>query len=488
MTALVAEAASYLDGRWVTGEGEPIASIDPSTGRPLALTPSTSPAQVAAAVSAGRRAFDGGEWSRLGPADRAAALHRLADLLEDRRDFIVNLAATEIGTPVSSGPTLHVDLPAKFFRWFAEAAARGPRDGYEQPLGLDHDPVTSSSILLREPAGLVAAVVAYNVPVMMCAYKLGAALAAGCSTVLVTSPKAILLTSAVVALFEEAGFPPGAVNLVFGPADVTAQVVSAPEVDMVTFTGSAAVGSKILALAAPTLKKVVLELGGKSPNVVLPGTDLERAVPASALRFTRNSGQACGATTRTLVPQASLDEYVERSGVFLRSLKVGDPHQRDTVLGPLITDEHRRTVEGYLARAREQGAQVPVGGGRPAGLDAGFFLEPTLVTHVPNQAEIAQEELFAPVGVVIPYADLDEAVHLANDVRYALNANVWGSTTDALQFARRLRSGTVTINGGGGMRADAPWGGPGYSGIGREGGEEGFREFFEVKHVQWPVS
>ncbi|MEV0063411.1 aldehyde dehydrogenase family protein [Nocardia sp. NPDC050718] len=487
MTALIGTAASYLAGRWEAGDGPVIATIAPATGVQVALTPSTSAAQVGAAVSAARRAFDGGEWSRLGPADRGALLHRLADLLEANRDALVRLAATEIGTPISSGPTLHVDLPAKFFRWFADAAARGPREGYEQPLPLDHDPITTSSLLLRQPAGVVAAVVAYNVPIMMSAYKLGAALAAGCSTVLVTSPKAVLLTSAFVRLVEEAGFPAGAVNLVFGPPAVTEQVVAAPEVDMVTFTGSAAVGSKILALAAPTLKKVVLELGGKSPNIVLPGTDLERAVPASALRFTRNSGQACGATTRTLVPRADFDEYVERSGAFLRGLTVGDPLAADTVLGPLITGEHRSDVEGYLERARAAGAAVPVGGGRPAGLDDGFFLEATLVTGVSNAAEIAQEELFAPVGVVLPYTDLDDAIRMANDVRYALNANVWGPTPDAIAFARRLRSGTVTVNGGGGMRADAPWGGPGHSGIGREGGEEGFREFFEVKHVQWPL-
>ncbi|MVU81704.1 aldehyde dehydrogenase family protein [Nocardia sp. ET3-3] len=487
MTTSISTAEAYVDGRWITGAGEPITTINPATGRQVAVTPAAAPAQVGAAVAAARRAFDGGEWSRLGPADRGRLLHRLADLLEEHRDELVRLAATELGTPVSSGPVQHVDLPVKYLRWFAAAAAQGPRDGYEQPLPLDHDPVTNSSMLLREPAGVVAAIVAYNAPITMSALKIGGALAAGCSTVLVTSPKAILLTSAFVRLVEQAGFPRGAVNLVFGPPEVTTGVVQAPEVDMVSFTGSPAVGSIIMTLAAPTLKKVVLELGGKSPNIVLPGTDLSRAVPASALRFTRNSGQACGATTRTLVPQADFDEYVERSGQFLRSLTVGDPLSHDTVLGPLITDEHRVDVEGFLARARAAGAQIPVGGGRPAGLEDGFYLEATLVTGVPNTAEIAQEELFAPVGVVMPYADIDEAVRMANDVKYALNANVWGPTAEAIAFGRRIRSGTVTVNGGAGMRADAPWGGPGYSGIGREGGEEGFREFFEVKHMQWPL-
>ncbi|MFW0793511.1 aldehyde dehydrogenase family protein [Gordonia sp. CPCC 205515] len=487
MTTTHASAECFIDGRWIAGAGEPVVTVSPSTSAVIAESPAADAAQVTAAVASARRAFDGGEWSRLSPADRGRLLHRFADLLEKNRDSLVRLAAAELGTPISTGPTLHVDLPGTFFRWFADAAIRGPRDGLEQPMPLHHNPITTSGMLVREPIGVVAAIVAYNVPVMMCAYKLGGALAAGCSTVLVSSPRSVLLTAAVVKLFEEAGFPKGAVNFVYGAPDVTAGVAGSPDVDMVTFTGSPAIGSKILEIAAPNLTKVVLELGGKSPNIVLPGTDIAKAVPASALRFTRNSGQACGATTRTFVPQQDLVEYVERSAEFLPTLTVGDPFDPDTVLGPLITGEHRDRVEGVLSRAVAAGAQLPVGGGRPTGLDDGYFLEATLVTGVPNAAEVAQEELFAPVGVIMPYTDLDEAVRLANDVRYALNANVWGPTPDAIDFGRRLRSGTVTINGGGGMRADAPWGGPGHSGIGREGGEEGFREFFETKHMQWPL-
>lgn len=481
------QAECFIDGQWESGAAAPMASVNPSTSAVLAESPAANSEQVSRAVASARRAFEGGEWSRLAPAERAALLHRFADLLDCKRDEIVALAAAELGTPISAGGPLHVDLPSTFFRWFADAAARGPRDGFEQPMPLHHNPITTSSMLVREPVGVVAAVIAYNVPVMMSAYKLGGALAAGCSTVVVSSPRSILLMSAIIGLFEEAGFPRGAVNLVFGPPEVTAAVAGSADVDMVTFTGSPAVGTKILEYAAPNLTKVVLELGGKSPNVVLPGTDIAAAVPASALRFTRNSGQACGATTRTFVPQADFDEYVERSVQFLQTLTVGDPFDANTTLGPLITDEHRVAVEGVLSRAAAAGGLFPTGGGRPRGLDEGYFLDPTLVTGVSNTSEVAQEELFAPVGVIMPYQDLDEAARLANDVRYGLNANVWGPTSAAIDFGRRLRSGTVTINGGGGMRADAPWGGPGYSGIGREGGEEGFREFFEVKHMQWPL-
>lgn len=487
MMAAKNSARCYVNGRWIDGEGATIDTVSPSTGEVIAQTPAAHPALVSEALQSARTAFDDGSWARVPGSERKRLLHRFADLLDRDRDEIALLAATEIGTPIALGAGLHVDLPIGLFRWFADAAERGPRGGYEEQMPLHHSPILSGSMLLRQPVGVVAAVVAFNVPLYMMAYKLGGALAAGCTAVLLTSPKSILLTTKGVQLLEEAGFPPGVVNFVYGPPEVTEQVVTAPEIDLITFTGSAAVGSKIASLAAPTFKRTVLELGGKSPNLLLPGTDIDSTVAASALRFTRNTGQACGATTRIFVPRADLDEYVEKSAEFLRSLKIGDPLDPETTLGPLITAEHVSTVEGFIERARAEGAATPVGGGRPEGLDRGAYLDATLVTGVPNSAEIAQEELFAPVGVVMPYDDVDEGIRLASASRYALNANVWGPTADAIEVARRIRSGNVTINGGSAMRPDVPWGGPGDSGIGREGGEEGFREFFELKHVQWPV-
>jgi aldehyde dehydrogenase (NAD+) len=484
--ASAGRAGCYIDGRWEVGEADPISSIDPSTETLLATTRAASARQVAAATAAARRAFDDGEWSRLDGRARAALLHRLADLMERDRAALLDLIATEVGTAVSTAAA-QVDGPIGFLRWFAEAAVRGPRDGLEQPLPLHHEPITSSGMLLREPIGVVAAITAYNYPIMLIAWKLGPALASGCSSVLIPSPKSVLCTSAIVRLIEEAGFPRGAVNLVFGPPAVTEQVVTADEVDLVSFTGSAAVGAAIMALAAPSLKKVVMELGGKSANIVLPGADLAATVRPSALRFCLNAGQACGATTRMLVPHRDFDEFVERTAEFMAQLVVGPALDPDSVVGPLITGEHRRNVEGYLSRAVSAGARVVTGGGRPAEPDKGFFLQPTLITGVGNAAEIAQEELFAPVAVVLPYDEVDEAVRIANRSRYALNASVWGPAPEAIAVARRIRSGTVAVNGGGGRREDAPWGGPGHSGIGREGGDEGYREFFEVKHVQWPL-
>jgi aldehyde dehydrogenase (NAD+)/betaine-aldehyde dehydrogenase len=348
-------------------------------------------------------------------------------------------------------------------------------------------PVTSNSMLRRVPVGVVAALTAYNYPLQLAAWKIGPALASGCTVVLLPSPKALLSTLALVRLIEEAGLPPGAVNFVYGPSAIGEQIVASPLVDMVSFTGSEAVGSRIMALAARTVKKVVLELGGKSPNVLLPGVDVSSTVENSVMRLCRNAGQGCGVTSRMLVPTASFDQFVAEAADLIGKLVVGSPHDEATVVGPLITEEHLGTVEGILDRTRGDGAHVVTGGRRPDHLDRGWYLEPTLVTGVSNAAEISQEELFAPVGVVLPYDTLDEAVAIANDSRYGLNANVWGPTAQALEFAGRLRTGTVTINGGGGLRTDAPWGGFGASGIGRENGEEGLREFYEVVHIQWPV-
>ena len=479
--------APFVAGKWVTGEGEVIESIDPSNSTVIDRVQACTIGQVDEAIRSAREGFDEGEWGRLSPLDRSRLLYALADGIEEHGEDLAQLVTAEVGSPITLARGMQVALPMDNLRWFAEAARRGPRDGYEEALPLHHQPLTTSSLLLREPAGVVAAITAYNYPLNLVAWKAGAALAAGCSVVLMPSPQAVLSTIALVRLFEEAGFPPGAVSLVFGPAEVARRLATHDMVDMVSFTGSADVGKKIMSLAAQGLKKVVLELGGKSPNILLPGTDVAATVAPSVYRFCRNSGQGCGATTRTLVHRPDLDELVPAMASFMEGLVVDDPRGEATDIGPLINDHHRQDVEGYLDRAVESGATLVTGGGRPSRLSQGFYLEPTLVTGIANEEEIAQEELFAPVGVVIPYDDVADAVRIANSSKYGLNANLWGPTSVALDVARRIRSGTVTVNGGGGMRADAPWGGYGHSGVGREAGEEGLREFFEVKHVQWPV-
>jgi aldehyde dehydrogenase (NAD+)/betaine-aldehyde dehydrogenase len=332
---------------------------------------------------------------------------------------------------------------------------------------------------------VVAAVTPYNYPVNMIAWKVGPALAAGCTVVLLPSPRGALCSVAVVRLAEEAGVPAGVLNLVPGGPDVGQRLSAHPEVDLVSFTGSNAIGAAVAEAAAPLHTKVVLELGGKSPTVVLPGADLARAVGPSMLRFCRNAGQGCGATTRILVHRSQYDEFVEAAVAFLRErVPVGDPHEEGTEVGPLSSPQHRARVEGYLRRAVDRGATVITGGGRPD--LPGFYLEPTLVAGVDAGDEICQDELFAPVATVMAYDTVDEAVALANDSRYGLNALVWGDPGEAREVALRLETGTVAINGGGGARPDVPWTGFKRSGVGSEMGLDGYAEFFTVRHLQWP--
>jgi aldehyde dehydrogenase (NAD+) len=343
----------------------------------------------------------------------------------------------------------------------------------------------SASVLRREAAGVVSAITAYNYPLLLLARKVGGALAAGCAEVVVPSPRAPVSTIALLRELEHTDIPPGVINLVVGGINVAKELTTNSAVDVVSFTGSLEVGREVMAQAATGVKKVVLELGGKSPNIVLPGTDLSEAVGPSSLRFMLNTGQGCGATTRTLVPTSDYADWVEASREFFGTVKVGDPRDPATDVGPLVGAAHRDRVQGYVDRALARGAVLEANAESPS--DRGFFIDPMLVGSVDNSDEISQEELFGPVGVVIPFDDVDQALELAHQTRFGLNANIWGPVPEAIRLARRLRSGTVTINGGGGMRQDVPWGGMGASGVGREAGEEGFNEYLEVKHIQWPL-
>lgn len=407
-------ATTYVDGAWQAGAGEEFLSVDPATGQELARWTGSDVAQAEAAVVAARASFDDGRWRRRTPAERAAVLRRLADLLEKDHERLARLVTAEVGSPISLARSLQTATPVVNFRWAADMAEAGPRGGYREQLPTAEAPFRSESVLLREPVGVVSAITPYNYPINMIAWKVGPALAAGCSVVLLPSPRGTLCTMAFARLAAEAGLPDGVLNVVTGGADIGQLLSSHPAVDMVTFTGSNAVGEAVMKAAAPTNKKVVLELGGKSPTVVLPGADLDRAVGPSLLRFCRNAGQGCGATTRIVVHRDQLDELVERSRRFLEeSVPVGDPTDERTEVGPLISAEHRARVEGYLERAVADGGRIVAGGGRVAELP-GWYLRPTLVTGVDPDHEICQDELFAPVAVVLPYDDLDEAVAIAN--------------------------------------------------------------------------
>ncbi|WP_420749008.1 aldehyde dehydrogenase family protein [Rhodococcus sp. O3] len=479
-------ASVYIDGRWDIGRGEPVDSIDPATEKVIARWHQADAEQVTAAVRAARRSFDAGAWRTAEPDRRAKVLRRIADLIDDRADELVDLVVREVGSPITLTRALQVGQPAVNFRWFADAAERGPRGGYREQLPGIRGPVASDSVLVREPIGVVSAIVPYNYPLNMISWKVAPALAAGCSVVLLPSPRGALTALAFMRLADEAGVPPGVLNLVLGGPEAGTVLSSHPDVDMVSFTGSSAVGSAVMAQAAATHKKVVLELGGKSPNILLPSADLDAAVGPSVLRFCRNAGQGCGATTRILVPEDRVGEFLGRAAAFIEeSVPTGDPFDERTEVGPLISAEHLAQVRGYLDRAVAGGGRVAVAGERPAG--PGWFLPPTLVTGVSNDDEICRDELFAPVAVVLPYRTVDEAVAVANDSPYGLNAGVFGDLDEALAVAERLDTGTVAINGGGPMRPDVPWGGSKRSGTGVEMGEDGFAEFFRIKHLNWQV-
>ena len=478
--------SGYIDGRWVEGHGELFEVVNPTTEEVLARVPAMTVAQADEAVAAAARAFSTGPWSRVGPRGRAAMLHRLADLIERDADRLTQLLIDEIGTPRANALKGQLPLPIRNLRWYADAAA-GLASGTPPFLpGTTAGPGTMTK-MTREPIGVVVGLTAYNYPLNLAAWKLGGALASGCSIVLICSQKAVLTTTALSALIEEAGVPAGAFNFVYGPPPVAERLCSHPDVDFVTFTGSAAIGKRIVELSAPTLKRVVLELGGKSANVVLPGVDVD-AVAASCVRgWSSNAGQGCSALTRTLIHRPDYEHYLATAVDIAEAMGCGDPNDPATVVGPLVSAGQRATVGGYVDRAVDAGAKVLTGGRAPEAFPKGFFYEPTIVTGVDNRAEIAQEELFGPVSVVLPYDDVDEAVAMANDSKYGLAANVWGRTAQAVEVASRIRAGTVTINGGGPMLGDHPWGGYKQSGLGREGGWVGFAEFFEVKHLLWPL-
>jgi aldehyde dehydrogenase (NAD+) len=484
--ALVANPALYVDGEWLAGAGEAQPVIDPACGRQLGSVRAASLAQVESAILASRRSFDSGVWSRRVPTERAAVLRRLNALMGEYREALIELFIVEGGCPRSLARSLNMEQPLEHLAWIAGRAETGPSGGWLQPLATDSWSHTRGFIE-REPYGVVAAFTPYNVPYIAYVWKVAMALAAGCSICLLPSPRAQLSALAFVRLVERAGVPAGVVNLVFGGPPVGRMLADHDAVDMVTFTGSNAVGAEVMRLAARTAKRVLLELGGKSPNILLPGSDFSVAVLPSLRRLFRNAGQGCAVTSRILVAREDYARFVHIAREMLPQIRVGDPWQEDCWVGPLISSEHRRRVEDAVAAALVHGARIEAGGGRPEGLAAGFYMNPVLLGGMDNTATIAQTELFGPVGVLVPYDSLDEAAFIANQTRYGLNANVWGEEAEAVAFARRIRSGNVSINGGGAQRADVSFGGYKQSGTAGEGGERGFEEFLQFKHIIVPA-
>lgn len=469
-----------IDDRFVRGEREPLSVENPATGEIIATLGQASSRQIDDAVRAARSAFDGGVWR---DAElRARVLTRLADLLESKKADLKAALVTETGTPVSIGQFLQLDGPIDMLRYFAARTDLGrPRE-----LGIDSRPPASNSVIRYEAVGVVAGIGAYNNPLLYLVSKSCAALAAGCTSVFLPSSLTPLTALLFGEIVREAGVPAGVLNIIAGGPEVAHELTLHPGIDKISMTGSVGVGKQVMRQAAEGLKGVVLELGGKSAGIILPGADLSAAALQLHGRYLRNSGQGCQSPTRLLVPQELFDDFIDLSREAYAKIPVGDPCDPATMAGPLIREAHRTRVEGYVERAVRSGAQILVGGGRPP-IDRGWFMNGALLGGAGNDAEIATHELFGPVAIVIPYRDVEQAIKIANDSVFGLAASVFGPLEEAKQVASRLRVGTVSINGGGNFRVDSVLAGWKQSGLGKEWGEEGIMEFLQPLHIQWII-
>lgn len=467
-------AVLYLGGAWVAPEaGGKISVENPSTEEVIAHIPEGSEADVDRAVRAARRAFP--RWASTSRAERARYLHRLRDALAGRGEEIARTIATDVGTPLRIASRIQAALPVTDVEVYADLLAG---EEIEERIG--------NSLVVREPAGVVAAITPWNYPLHQVTCKLAPALAAGCTVVIKPSEVAPLSVYQLFEAIHEAGFPPGVVNLVTGYGPVVGEaLVTHPEVDVVSFTGSVAAGSRVAQLAGAAIKRVTLELGGKSANVILGDADFDTAVKVGVANAFLNGGQTCTAWTRMLVPADRHDEALRLAAAYAAGFAPGDPLNPKTKLGPLVSRTQLDRVRGYIDTGLAEGAELVTGGtASPAGFEKGWFIEPTVFGGVDPEATIAQEEIFGPVLSVIPFRDEAEALEIANNSRYGLHGAVWsGDAERALAFARRVRTGQIDVNGGA-YNPLAPFGGYKQSGVGREMGRLGLDEFTEVKSVQ----
>jgi aldehyde dehydrogenase (NAD+) len=468
------ETRLSIANQMTPGEGGLIEVTNPATEELVARFAGASAGQVDAAVEAARAAFDDGRWRD--PQLRKSTIMAFASLVEAHRDPLMDLLISEVGTPVSLKAN-HIDTPVAFMRWFAE---QGTQD-YTRQLGLN-PAATGCSMVAYRPVGVVAAISAFNYPLLIGLTKVASALAVGCTAVLLSSPLAPLTILAVGDLARRAGFPPGVLNFLAGGADTGLALTSHPKVDKITFTGSVNVGRQVMKQAAEGLRGVVLELGGKSAAIMLPGVDLAKYAYSLHARYARNAGQGCGSPTRILIEESRADEFAGLSRAAYEKIQVGDPRDPRTVVGPVITRQQRDRIEQGVANAVAAGARIMAGGGRPD-MAKGWFLNPVLVGGLNNGAAIARNELFGPVSVVLTYRTVADAVRIANDSELGLKAYIFGDRRECLRLAPELRVGTVQINGGTPLRPDAPMNGYKHSGLGAEWGEDGLREFLCPQHI-----
>jgi aldehyde dehydrogenase (NAD+) len=464
----------FIGGQWVDPAGsERIEVINPATEEPIGSIPQGSPDDVDRAVGAARGVFE--SWSQTSRERRAELLSAIAAGLNERADQIAATISAEVGMPLKLSRRIQAGLPVMTFASMLDLMEQVT---WEEEVG--------NSLVIREPIGVLGAITPWNYPLHQIAAKVAPALAAGCTVVLKPSEVAPLNAFILAEVIEAAGVPGGVFNLVTGTGPVVGEAIAAHSgIDIVSFTGSTRAGKRVSELAAETVKSVTMELGGKSPNLILDDADLATAVPDGVAKCFLNSGQTCNALTRMLVPQEKLGEAATIAASAAEQFTPGDPFDEATRLGPLVSDVQQQRVRNYIEKGVAEGAELATGGPEPPeGLDRGYFVRPTVFTGVDNSMTIAQEEIFGPVLSIIPYTDEEDAVRIANDTVYGLAGAVWSADEErALGVARRIRTGQVEINGGV-FNPLAPFGGFKQSGHGRELGQFAIEEFLQPKALQ----
>jgi aldehyde dehydrogenase (NAD+) len=466
----------YIDGEWVTPAGGDVITVDEAaTGEIIGTVPAGDVIDGERAILAARRSFE--EWAAVPIAERADVVTAIAAGLREREDELARIMAQEVGTPLATSVRVQVGLAASVFETIAEAARELPA---EERIG--------NSMVLRVPAGVVGAITPWNYPLYQLAAKVGPALAAGCTVVVKPSSVAPLATFVLADIVDGLGLPAGAFNLVSGRGALVGDLLSShPEVDMVSLTGSTGAGVQVARSAAGTIKKVALELGGKSAFLLAEGADMDAAMAAAVRGCFVNNGQTCSATTRLIVPRSLLAEVEERVAAAVNSYVVGDPLDEATEIGPVASAGQFRTVSKYIEIGMSEGTLIAGGPGPVEGLDRGYFVKPTVFSRLDPDAKVVQEEIFGPVLAIVAYDEgIEQGIAIANDSEFGLSGAVFAADIpEAVAIARRLRTGQVAVNGGR-FNAKAPFGGFKTSGVGRELGHHGLMEYFELLSLQFP--
>ncbi len=475
----------FIGGDWVAPEGtDTIGIVSPASEEVIARVPDGTEADIDKAVAAARTAFDHGPWPRMTPAERAEILRAVATQVTAEMGDMAEIITREMGSPISFSGMGQVLAPTMIFNYYADLATSYAFD--EVRAGLLNPQV----LVTKEPVGVVGAIAPWNVPLFIAAAKLAPSLAAGCTVVFKPAPETPLDAFRLAEIFTEAGLPRGVLSVVPAGREVSEHLVTHPGVDKISFTGSGVGGKRIGGLCGERLKRCTLELGGKSAAIILDDADLATTIPTLLPNSIMNNGQACIAQTRILAPRARYAEVVDAVVSGVAALQVGDPMDPATEVGPVVAERQRSRIEGYLDSGREEGATVALGGGRPSGsaFSKGWYVEPTVFSDVDNKMRIAQEEIFGPVLVVIPYDGDDNAVEIANDSSYGLCGSVWTADNDrGLGVARQVRTGTYMLNAFAPIDFSTPFGGFKESGVGREFGPEGLASFLEMKSIALPA-